>query len=84
VDESDGAAAESGRPHAAASDQLLSEVIREESARIVGALTRWLGSLDLAEESVAEAIEEAVREWRTRGASQSRGMAHAGGPQQRP
>lgn len=67
MDESDGAAAESGRPHAAASDQLLAEVIREESARIVGALTRWLGSLDLAEESVAEAIEEAVLEWRTRG-----------------
>jgi len=42
-------------------------VIREESARIVAALTGWLGSLDLAEESVAEAIEEAVREWRTRG-----------------
>jgi RNA polymerase sigma-70 factor (ECF subfamily) len=42
-------------------------VIREESARIVAALTGWLGSLDLAEESVAEAIEEALRQWRTRG-----------------
>ena len=42
-------------------------VLREESARIVAALTGWLGSLDLAEESVAEAIEEALREWRTRG-----------------
>lgn len=67
MNETDGAAAESGRAHAAASDQLLARVIREESARIVAALTRWLGSLDLAEESVAEAIEEAVREWRTRG-----------------
>ncbi len=67
VDESDAAAAESGRAHAAASDQLLARVIREESARIVAALTGWLGSLDLAEEAVAEAIEEAVRQWRTRG-----------------
>jgi len=67
VNETDPAAAESGRAHAAASDQLLARVIREESARIVAALTGWLGSLDLAEESVAEAIEEAVREWRTRG-----------------
>lgn len=67
MDGSDAAAAESGRPRATASDLLLAKVIREESARIVGALTRWLGSLDLAEESVAEAIEEAVREWRRRG-----------------
>ena len=52
---------------AAASDRLLAGVLREESARIVAALTGWLGSLDLAEESVAEAIEEALREWRTRG-----------------
>ena len=52
---------------AAASDRLLASVLREESARIVAALTGWLGSLDLAEESVAEAIEEAVRQWRTRG-----------------
>lgn len=67
MNETDPAAAESGRAHAAASDQLLARVIREESARIVAALTGWLGNLDLAEESVAEAIEEAVREWRTRG-----------------
>jgi RNA polymerase sigma-70 factor (ECF subfamily) len=67
MDETDAAAAESGRAGAAASDQLLARVIREESARIVAALTGWLGSLDLAEESVAEAIEEAVRQWRTRG-----------------
>lgn len=64
---SDAAAAESVRGSAAASDRRLARVIREESARIVGGLTGWLGSLDLAEESVAEAIEEAVRQWRTRG-----------------
>ncbi|RFA20836.1 RNA polymerase sigma factor [Subtercola boreus] len=67
MNETDAAAAESGRSKAAASDQLLARTIREESARIVSALTGWLGSLDLAEESVAEAIEEAVRQWRTRG-----------------
>jgi len=67
VDETDPAAAESGGAHAAASDPVLAKVIREESGRIVAALTGWLGSLDLAEESVAEAIEEAVRQWRTRG-----------------
>lgn len=65
MNETDAAAAESAR--AAASDRLLARVIREESARIVAALTGWLGSLDLAEESVAEAIEEAVRHWRTHG-----------------
>ncbi|MFC5931911.1 RNA polymerase sigma factor [Cryobacterium melibiosiphilum] len=67
MDETDAAAAEPRRTRAAASDRLLATVIREESARIVAALTRWLGSLDLAEESAAEAIEEAVRQWRTRG-----------------
>ncbi|MGJ9407372.1 RNA polymerase sigma factor [Nesterenkonia aurantiaca] len=67
MNETGAAAAESGRARAAASDRLLARVIREESARIVAALTGWLGNLDLAEESVAEAIEEAVRDWRTRG-----------------
>lgn len=71
--ESDAAAAESGRARAAASDLLLARVIREESARIVAALTGWLGSLDLAEESVAEAIEEAVRQWRTAGVPRNPG-----------
>jgi predicted RNA polymerase sigma factor len=67
VSESDAAAPGPADDRAAASDRLLAGVIREESARIVGALTGWLGSLDLAEEAVAEAIEEAVRQWRTRG-----------------
>lgn len=67
MNDTDAAAAESARARAAASDRLLARVIREESARIVAALTGWLGSLDLAEESVAEAIEEAVIQWRTRG-----------------
>ncbi|WP_106816130.1 RNA polymerase sigma factor [Microbacterium timonense] len=52
---------------AAASDRLLAVVVREESARITAALTGSFGSFDLAEESVAEAVEEALREWRRRG-----------------
>jgi predicted RNA polymerase sigma factor len=67
VNERDAAAADPGGARAAASDRLLARVLREESARIVAALTGWLGSLDLAEESVAEAVEEALREWRARG-----------------
>ncbi|SFS00598.1 RNA polymerase sigma-70 factor, ECF subfamily [Microbacterium sp. cf046] len=67
MSETDAAAPDSGEHRAAASDRELARVLREESARIVAALTGWLGSLDLAEESVAEAIEEAVREWRARG-----------------
>ena len=60
-------AAGDGAGRSAASDLLLARVVREESGRIVGFLTRSLGNLDLAEEAVAEAIEEALREWRVRG-----------------
>ena len=67
MSETDAAVPDRDGLRAAASDRLLAGVLREESARIVAALTGWLGSLDLAEESVAEAIEEALREWRTRG-----------------
>jgi RNA polymerase sigma-70 factor (ECF subfamily) len=67
VNERDAAAADPGGVRAAASDRLLARVLREESARIVAALTAWLGNLDLAEECVAEAVEEALREWRSRG-----------------
>lgn len=54
-------------PAAAASDALLARVVREESGRIVAALTASIGSFDIAEEAVAEAVVEALREWRTRG-----------------
>mgnify|MGYP001233756001 CR=1 FL=1 len=54
-------------PGGAASDHLLAQVVREESARIVAALTASLRNLDLAEEAVADAVEEALREWRVRG-----------------
>ncbi|MGN8552561.1 UNVERIFIED_CONTAM: RNA polymerase sigma factor [Microbacterium sp. SLM126] len=52
---------------AAASDLLLARTVREESGKLVATLTRSFGSLDLAEEAVAEAVEEALRAWRVRG-----------------
>lgn len=58
---------------AAASDLLLSQVVREESGRIVAALARYLGSLDIAEEAVAEAVEEALRAWRKVGIPRNAG-----------
>jgi RNA polymerase sigma-70 factor (ECF subfamily) len=63
----DAAARGSGEHRAAASDVLLTHAVREEYGRIVGALTSWIGNLDIAEEAVAEAVEEALREWRLRG-----------------
>ena len=51
----------------AASDLLLARVVREESGRIVATLARSLGSLDIAEEAVAEAVVEALRAWRKGG-----------------
>lgn len=51
----------------AAADRLLTRVLREEAARIVAALTVSLGNLDLAEEAVADAVEEALVQWRARG-----------------
>ncbi len=67
MSETDAADADPDDARVAASDRLLGRVIREESARIVAALTGWLKSLDLAEEAVAEAIEEALVQWRARG-----------------
>jgi predicted RNA polymerase sigma factor len=52
---------------AAASDLLLARTVREESGKRVATLTRSFGSLDVAEEAVAEAIEEALRAWRGAG-----------------
>ena len=52
----------------AASDRALARVVRAESARIVATLTKSLGNLDLAEESVADAVVEALQSWRTAGA----------------
>lgn len=52
---------------AAASDLLLSRTVRDETGKLVATLTRSFGSLDLAEEAVAEAVEEALRSWRVGG-----------------
>lgn len=52
---------------AAASDRELARLVRDEAARIVGVLTAATGNLDIAEEATAEAIEEALRDWRRRG-----------------
>lgn len=58
-------------PHAGSlpqsSDAALACVVRDESARIVVALARSFGSLDVAEEATASAIEEALRQWRRDG-----------------
>ncbi|MCC2033761.1 RNA polymerase sigma factor [Microbacterium allomyrinae] len=64
---SDAAAPRDERPGAAASDRSLAEVVREESARITATLTASFGSFDLAEDAVAEAVVEALREWRVQG-----------------
>jgi len=56
-----------GRGPAAASDLALARVMRAENARVVGALAARIGNFDVAEEAVADAVAEAVREWRRRG-----------------
>jgi predicted RNA polymerase sigma factor len=70
VNETDAAAAGDGeapRSPAAASDLLLSRIIREEYGRIVAALTARIGDLDIAEDAVAAAVEDALRTWRVHG-----------------
>ncbi|MGM1015959.1 MAG: RNA polymerase sigma factor [Actinomycetota bacterium] len=54
-------------PGGSTSDAVLGRVVRAEAALVVTALSRSFGSLDIAEEAVAEAIEEALREWRVSG-----------------
>ena len=49
------------------SDAVLGALVREEAAGIVAALSRAFGRFDLAEDAVAEAIEEALRVWRVKG-----------------
>ncbi|MGC5169411.1 RNA polymerase sigma factor [Microbacterium sp. DT81.1] len=55
------------RGPAAASDLALARVVRAENARLVGSLAARIGDLDVAEEAVADAVAEALREWRQRG-----------------
>ncbi len=60
-----GAAGSTAR--ATASDRELAHLVRDEAARIVASLTVTTGSLDVAEEATASAIEEALHDWRRRG-----------------
>ncbi len=55
--DADGAAAVHCRPEDVAA------VWRIESARIVAGLTRWCGDLDLAEDLAQEAVAEALEQW---------------------
>ena len=48
-------------------DEVLARTVREESARITATLTASFRSFDLAEDAVADAVVEALREWRVRG-----------------
>jgi predicted RNA polymerase sigma factor len=43
--------------------QTLEQFVRNESGRLVASLTRQLGNFDLAEESVQDAILEALGHW---------------------
>lgn len=54
-------------PAGAASDRALGRIVRSEAARIVASLTASLGNFDLAEESVADAVSEALVQWRRDG-----------------
>ena len=47
----------------AAVDSRLSEVLREERGRLIGALVRVLGDWDLAEELVQDAAVAALEHW---------------------
>jgi RNA polymerase sigma-70 factor, ECF subfamily len=44
-------------------EEALARVVREEHGRIVGALVRRYGDVDLAEDAVAEALEVAWQKW---------------------
>ncbi|MFE2771763.1 RNA polymerase sigma factor [Microbacterium resistens] len=52
---------------ASRSDTELARVVRGEAARVVSALHRSFGDLDVAEEATSSAIEEALRAWRRDG-----------------
>lgn len=48
-------------------DDLLTEVMRREGGRVVATLTRRLGSLDLAEDAVHDAVVRALEVWPEQG-----------------
>lgn len=56
-----------GPDAAEASDARLSAIVRAEAAIIVASLARRIGSVDVAEEATAAAIEDALVQWRRSG-----------------
>ena len=54
-------------PDRAAVDERLSEVLRDERGRLIGALVRILGDWDLAEELVQDAAVSALEHWASDG-----------------
>jgi predicted RNA polymerase sigma factor len=54
-------------PGPAASDLALEQAVRAETGRLVGSLYRVLGDLDVAEDAVADAVVEALVQWRRDG-----------------
>jgi RNA polymerase sigma-70 factor (ECF subfamily) len=54
-----------GRPDAA--DEALARTVRREVGGIVAATARWCGDLALAEDAVADAVVEALANWRRHG-----------------
>lgn len=48
-------------------DRELDLAVRDAVGQVVASLTRWCGDLDIAEESVADAVETAVVDWRRHG-----------------
>jgi len=64
-------AASGGPPSAGSARRAVEAVWRIESARIVGALARYTGDLDLAEDVAQEALAEALVTWAREGAPAS-------------
>jgi RNA polymerase sigma-70 factor (ECF subfamily) len=56
-----------GTAHGAPADDVLARVHREEHSRLLAALVRRFGDLDLAEDAASEAMEAALRTWPERG-----------------
>ncbi len=44
--------------------QRLADVVRDEGRRVLATLVRTTGSLTVAEDAVADAVEVALRRWR--------------------
>ncbi len=61
------------RAHRAAPDELLEEIFRRESGRILATVARLLGGLDRAEEILQEATVCAIENWRAAGIPENPG-----------